>query len=326
MSDIRPFTQKLYNICISPKRVKNPPGWAGRGLPVRLFLLRRVEYRRGRVYLGLHVNLSQHEKTAMPFDLKHAARRIRKGIRNLPHLAMGYNIYVDRDKLDLLRHALTRVRPGARSFADLGAVWKVNAGYTLYILRNFSMEKAFLVDTHIPREVRRKLAPFGTLTALEANFGADEVLAKIGHVDVVLLFDVLLHQVRPDWDEVLLKYSAITDCFVIFNQQLAGAEATVKLTDLSLAEYKAIVPTPRQDLYEFIFSHRDDVNPDHNRPWIDIPDIFQWGITDRDLRSVMNNLGFREVYYRTYGQFSRSGVFENHAFIFVKGPPGPGGK
>ena len=262
----------------------------------------------------------------MPSDLKYLARRVRKGLRNLPHLALGYNIYVDREKLDLIRRAFTEIRPAARSFADLGAVWRVNAGYTFYILRNFSIEKSFLVDTHITPGVRQKIARFGNLTPIEANFGSGDVVAKIGHVDVVLLFDVLLHQVKPDWDEVLARYSGVTDCFVIFNQQFDGADATVKLTDLSLAEYKSIVPTPRQDLYDFIFTHREDLNPDHNRPWIDIPDIFQWGITDTDLRSVMKRLSFTEVYYRNHGQFSHSRHFENHAFIFVRDPASPEGR
>ena len=250
--------------------------------------------------------------------VRHIARRVRKGIRNLPNLARGYNLYVDREKLDLIARTFTNVRKGADSFADLGAVWKVNAGYTFFTLNNFFITRGYIVDTHFTDVVNRKVAAAGNLTKIQANFGTDDVAKKIGHVDVVFLFDVLLHQVNPHWDEVLRKYSSVTDCFVIFNQQYVKSDTTFRLTGLSLEDYKAIVPMPRHELYEFIYAHKDDLNEEHNRRWIDIPDIFQWAITDPDLRSVLSRLGFKEAYYKNCGPFSSSTEFENHAFIFVK--------
>jgi hypothetical protein len=58
--------------------------------------------------------------------------------------------------------------------------------------------------------------------------------------------------------------------------------------------------------------------PVYGKPWRDIHNIFQWGITDADLRSFLKTLGFREVFYANHGQFSNLAAFENHGFIFVK--------
>ena len=254
----------------------------------------------------------------MRYDPTYLLRRIKKGVRNLPSLAMGFNIYVDRDKLRLIDHAFNLINPSANSFADLGGIWKVNAAYTFYILKRFHIDRAFLVDTSFTPRVNKRASRYSQLTSIRENFGTASVQRTISHVDIVLMFDVLLHQVRPNWDEILKAYSDVADCFVIFNQQYVESEKTFRLTDLSLEAYKAIVPTRREKLYDFIFSHKSEENSTHKRAWIDIPDIFQWAITDDALRTVMQKLNFQEVYYRNCGPFSSSRQFENHAFIFVK--------
>ena len=50
----------------------------------------------------------------------------------------------------------------------------------------------------------------------------------------------------------------------------------------------------------------------------DIHNIFQWGNTDRALRTTMRYLGYEEAYYANYGWFSDLSAFENHAFVFVR--------
>ncbi len=254
----------------------------------------------------------------MLLDLNYFARRVGKGFRNLPSLLRGYNLYTDTNKLDLISRTFKSIIPKAESFVDLGGVWKVNAAYTFFTLRSFPIFKAYLVDFRFNDTVRRGGTEFPNLIQLQGNFCAMDVINQIGHVDVAFFFDVLLHQVNPNWEEVLRLYSAVADCFVIFNQQHVKTDRTFRLTDLTIDEYKATVPAPRQKLYEFIFSHRNDHNEEFNRKWIDIPDIFQWAISDHDLRIVMKNLGYKEVFFKNYGRFSYSNVFENHGFIFVK--------
>jgi len=63
--------------------------------------------------------------------------------------------------------------------------------------------------------------------------------------------------------------------------------------------------------------HADEIHPHYGKPWKDMHNIFQWGITDEDIRTTMRKLGFQEVFFHNYGQFSHLVAFENHAFIFV---------
>ena len=54
---------------------------------------------------------------------------------------------------------------------------------------------------------------------------------------------------------------------------------------------------------------------------LDIHNVFQWAVSDHDLRQIMSQLDFEEVYYRNHGRFLDSTQFENHAFIYIKNGP-----
>lgn len=250
--------------------------------------------------------------------MNNVIRRVKKGLRNLPNLTKGYNIYVDKDKLELITYTFRNIKKNASSFADLGAVWKVNAAYTIFTLKNYKIQKAFVVDTNYNTKTDKKLANFDNIIKIQGNFGTDEVIQKIGQVDVIFFFDVLLHQVNPNWNEILLKYSKVSGCFLIFNQQWVNSQKTFRLTDLPLEKYKETVPLRKDGLFDFIYEHEKEMNEEHNRPWKDIHNIFQWAITDHDLIRTMKDLAFKEVFYKNCGRFSNSKSFENHAFIFVK--------
>lgn len=247
-----------------------------------------------------------------------AFHRLKKIIKNAPNLLSGYNIYVDSDKLRLIDHAFTRVMPHARTFADLGGVWNVNAGYTLYTLRNFPIDRGYLVDTNFPEGLRDTLSAYTNLTVTHGDFAQKKTIDELGRLDVVFFFDVLLHQSNPSWKEILSAYASTVQCFVIFNQQYIRGAETIRLTNLPLEEYIAIAPQGREETYRYAYAHASEIHPQYNKPWKDIHNIFQWGITDADLRSVLDGLGFREVHYKNHGRFSNLPAFENHAFIFVK--------
>ena len=65
---------------------------------------------------------------------------------------------------------------------------------------------------------------------------------QVGRVDAIFLFDVLLHQVAPDWDTILEMYAKNVRVFGIYNQQWTGADTTVRLLDLGEEEYFRNVP------------------------------------------------------------------------------------
>ncbi len=245
-------------------------------------------------------------------------RKLSKGLRHLPNLLRGYNIYVNPHKLHLIDRVFGELYPGASSFADLGGVWRVNAAYTRYTLGRFPIQRAVLVDTDFPPGLRNRLAQFPHLELVEDDFGKESVCRKIGPVDVVYFFDVLLHQVNPDWDEILTRYAAVAPCMVIYNQQYIRGEQPLRLTDLPLEQYMELAPRKREELYRHVYEHAQEIHPQYGKPWKDIHNIWQWGITDQALREVMQRLGYREVYFHNYGQFSNLTAFEDHAFVFIK--------
>jgi hypothetical protein len=244
--------------------------------------------------------------------------RLHKAVRNAPNLLRGYNLYVDSDKLRLIDHAFETAYPGAKSFADLGGVWKVDGGYSRYAVRKSTIERGILVDTDFPPAVKTKLEKNPRLQLITGDFSSTDVLSRIGHVDVIFFFDVLLHQANPPWDEVLATYAPLAPCMTIFNQQYVRGASTIRLTSLPLDEYLAVAPHGREEVYRHVYTHADEIHPTYHKPWRDIHNIFQWGITDSDLRSSMDRLGYREAFYRNYGRFSDLPAFENHGFIFVR--------
>lgn len=245
-------------------------------------------------------------------------QRLTRAARGLPNILEGLNIYVNRDKLRLIDHVFRSLSPGARSFADLGGVWKVNAGYTVYTMRKHPVEKGVIVDTDYPKELERRLQGYRNLNVVKGDFGRQEIAESVGTVDLIYLFDVLLHQAGPDWDEILEIYSRRSPCFVIYNQQYIGGGKTIRLTELPLERYVALTTESRKETYRFIYEHRHEMHPQYQKPWGDIHNVAQWGITDNDLRNTMSRLGYREVYFRNHGRFLDLKAFENHAFVFTR--------
>jgi hypothetical protein len=100
-----------------------------------------------------------------------------------------------------------------------------------------------------------------------------------------------------------------------------GSGSTVRLIDLGEEGYYANVPHNCECLpYKKLFSRLDKIHPDHGRLWRDIHNIWQWGITDKDLICKMRRLGFEMILFKNHGNFENLKNFENHAFIFERKP------
>ena len=69
------------------------------------------------------------------------------------------------------------------------------------------------------------------ITVIDGFFTDRELPGKIGTVDAVIFFDILLHLVSPNWDEVLKMYSKFTESFLIVNPQFFNSTTTVRLLD-----------------------------------------------------------------------------------------------
>ena len=220
------------------------------------------------------------------------------------------------DKSNLIDYACDSFE--IKSFADLGGVWGVDGGYTFYILEKHKIEKAILVDTNFTEAVKERQKLFPQLTLIESNFGSYDTVNNVGKVDAIFLFDVLLHQVAPDWDEVIRMYSNITQYFLVYNQQYIGPK-TVRLLDLGEIEYFKNVPhTREEEPYKSVMEKMYEIHPQHNRIYRDIHNIWQWGITNNDLINVMKEQGYIEVYHENHGQWGELKNFQGHSFIFKK--------
>ena len=222
-----------------------------------------------------------------------------------------------RDKLDAIDYAFARLK--MKSFADLGGVWGVECGYSFHTLDGYPFSNATLVDTHPTPVVRERAKRHGQLRLLVEDFGNANVVSQIGSVDAVFLFDVLLHQVSPNWDAILRLYAPHTRCFVVYNQMWIGSERTERLLDLGESQYFENVPHPREEPpYDALFGKLDTQHPDHEKLWRDVHHIWQWGITNADLQTEMAALGFQLRYLEECGQFCNLRNFRNYAYVFVK--------
>lgn len=233
--------------------------------------------------------------------------------------SQGFPLNFNFDKKALIDYAFCNCQPAPASFADLGGIWNVDGIYTFYTIHKYRIENAFLVDTDFTDSAIQKSRSESNLKFITGNFGEESVAEQIGMVDAIFLFDVLLHQVNPDWNEILATYSKHTNYFIIYNQQWIGSDKTIRLIDLGRDEYfKNIPQDDNNPIYRDLFDKMDEIHPQHNKIWRDIHNVWQWGITDHDLISTMESLGFKMQYYKNCGRYGSLPNIENHAFIFQK--------
>ncbi len=240
-------------------------------------------------------------------DMLHRRRLSRRGRRRTP------DPRVQPIKRSLIDRSFREL--GVRSFADLGGVWAVEAGYTFHALNRFRIARALLVDTGLTDAVRSHAGDYPELELVEQNFGDPKTIERIGSVDAVFMFDVLLHQVDPDWDDVLRMYAKATNAFLIVNPQYVGT-STVRLIDLGREEYLRIVPSMPQ--HEEVFDKPNEIDPRYGRRWRDIHEIWQWGIVDADLDRVLAEEGFTPVFDRNAGSWFGLERFENRAVLYAR--------
>jgi hypothetical protein len=247
---------------------------------------------------------------------------IRKEIDKLIRRAKVW-AHFNSDKRALIDYAFNFCKKRPQSFADLGGVWGVDGTYTFYTLKRYRPISAVIIDAHLTDATIQNARKFPMLRTLVGDFGDVSAVKSIGPVDAIFMFDVLLHQVNPDWDEILTMYSSISPCFLIYNPQYVASEKSVRLLDLGKEGYFANVPhDPDHPTYRALFEKMYEINPKSNRIWRDIRSVWQWGITDEDLCRKMKVLGYTMEYYKNCGRHKVRGKtlknIENHAFVFTR--------
>lgn len=225
-----------------------------------------------------------------------------------------------KEKVDLLDHAVWKF--GIKSFGELGCSWGVDGGYGFHLLDNHEIRRAVQVDAHISDTMRTRARSHPQLAQLQRLFGEPAVPELVGEVDAIILYDVLLHQVKPDWDEILEMYAPWTRHFIIYNQQWVKGPDTVRLLDLGKEEYFESVPAGSAGFTSYIDIYENLDQPIPNGPpgrvRRDHLGLWQWGITDGDLIKLGQQLGFRLQHFANHGSAFGIANIENHSFILSR--------
>lgn len=135
------------------------------------------------------------------------------------------------EKMELLdiAHELT----GFRSFADLGGCWGVNGAYAFHAagLCGGELERAVIVDGNVTPRTRQRATAYPKLELVQGLLGERTAMEAVGRVDALIMFDILLHQVDPDWDEFLRLWLERARTVIIFNQNWLGTPKTIRFVD-----------------------------------------------------------------------------------------------
>lgn len=205
-----------------------------------------------------------------------------------------------------------------RSFAELGCVWNIDCAYGLYALGKYHAQRAAMVDTHWTESALKACELHKEVFTIPGNLGDSDMPDRVGQVDAVILFDVLLHQVAPDWDSVLRMYSRYTNAFIVVEPIFIASPISVRLLDLGRENYFKNVPhDSNHPTYRSLFEKMYEIHPEHNRIWRDVHHVWQWGITKADLIFTMKQLDFDLEYLKNGGKFGGHPNYDYHAFVFV---------
>jgi Glycosyltransferase like family len=205
------------------------------------------------------------------------------------------------------------------SFASLEA-GQTYGQYAFYGIERPEVRAGALVHVGSPPPAARLLnvidhaAEHDGLRVLDGGFADPRTATEIGDVGAVLLFDVLMRMVDPDWDRVLDLYAPATSCFVISNPQWTRGETTVRLIDLGRERYLEAVPpwAPHLELFDRL----DEWQADQARWFRETAEVWQWGITDADLQTKMRDLGFSLDREWELHPIPDTEGFVNKAFVF----------
>ena len=179
-----------------------------------------------------------------------------------------------------------------KSFLDLGGCWGVNGAYTFQSLLTFDIDRAFIVDADITALAEQRGSAFPQLELMRGSFGDTEIVKRVGNVDAIIMYDILLHQVQPNWDQIVELYAKSTDLFVIYNQMWTASDETIRLFDLGFEEYAANTPYGSGNRYlndrvKDLISNWDEIDSNSGRKFQDQHSYWQWGIVLPDLVEVM---------------------------------------
>lgn len=225
------------------------------------------------------------------------------------------DVPIDPAKAELVSAAIDRY--DLKSIIDVGACWGVNGGYTFHALGGGKLERAVVVDGDITSLTRERAAGDARVQLLEGPIGDATFIESLPPCDAAIIFDVLLHQVSPDWDRFLALYSRKVNHFVIWNQDWIGSDRSIRFVDRGLSWYLDNAGETDADRVTRWFERHDEVSTQFGRPWRDVHYFWQWGIVSLELVTTMRRLGFVLDYFNNHGPWSdRHPNIQRDAYLF----------
>lgn len=215
------------------------------------------------------------------------------------------------EKLELLETAYELTE--FRSFADLGACWGVDGAYTFHAaeLCGNELERAVIVDGKLTPLTLERAKEVSRVELVQALLGSQQALDAVGQVDALIMYDILLHQVKPDWDRFLLNWLPHTDALIIFNQNWLKTPRTIRFVDRGLDWYYRNVYVwedewnSRARLESWFKRHHErdaDGRLERDNHW-----YWQFGIRPLELVGLLASNGFELVYMKRHRHaFGRS--------------------
>jgi hypothetical protein len=219
-------------------------------------------------------------------------------------------------KTNLIDYAVKKY--AIRSIMDVGACWGVNGGYTFHALEN-GVETALILDGKITSLTAERAKKYGDrVQCVQMNLSDIVAVQNLPEVDAILLFDVLLHQVSPDWDAFMAMYVRKARVMIIYNQDFIG-DKTIRFVDLGREFYTTYRFTRELNDIDEWFAKHYQIDPRYGKIYRDIHHFWQFGITSTDIIRHASAMGFRLDLFENYGLFSEEMPFiERHSFLFHK--------
>jgi len=220
-------------------------------------------------------------------------------------------------KAQLIDHAQI-LRP-FKSFADLGSCWGVNGGYAFYAreLCGSNFERGYIVDQYITPLTIDRANSQPNIHLLQGMLGSELVRKSVGKVDALLMFDILLHQVAPDWNQFITDWLPLTDTVIIYNQNWFKSKKTIRFVNYGLDWYfKNVYFNNNEEGLRKWFASHHLFNEQQLKIERDIHDWWQWGIVPQDIVGLFASNGFDLLFANTYDSWSEFPWIINQGMIF----------
>ena len=134
-----------------------------------------------------------------------------------------------RHKAGLATRAVRKHR--VKSFADIGGCWGVHAGYTVHLLANNPIERAYVADGNVNEQSRAAGKPYPQLEFIEGQFNEPAFIAPFPEVDALIMYSILLHQANLDWDDLLEAWAPKARVIVVYNHMWKKSDETIRFVD-----------------------------------------------------------------------------------------------